>query len=407
MNGQNGDNRRQNEIRSGRPQPPRRPARPLTEEERRQMLRRDGIGNQSSRSTPPAAPRAPRPERSAPAKKKPPLLSARNLKLAAILIGVLIIALIVFGIKSCSKKETSAYEPDSKNSVKLATEKAETDKPEEKAPVFAEYTDDSIPLEIDSDYGILINLADNKVIASKKGDEKIYPASMTKIMTLITAYENASDLDEKFTFTAEMLDPLYAENASQAGFVAGESVSVRDMLFGCILPSGADATAGLARCIAGSEEEFVELMNKKAAELGLKNTHFVTVSGLHDKDHYSTCHEMAIILRYAINEPYMREVLSTYKYTTAPTPEHPEGIELTSTLKQRMAGDEAEGIFVQGGKTGFTNEALNCLATFAAHCTEEMAPDVKPEYVLVTAYASGEYTPIFDAINVYKKYCSN
>lgn len=329
----------------------------------------------------------------------------RNVMLAAILMGLVTVFLIILGVQSCSGKGASAYSSKDKNSVLLATETSAEGGDKTGLPVFAEYTDESKNLEIDSEYGILIDLSDNKVIASKNGEEKIYPASMTKIMTLIVAYENVKSLDDTFTFTSDILDPLYAENASQAGFAAGETVTVRDMLYGCILPSGADATVGLATCIAGSEKDFAALMNSKAEELGLKNTHFVTVSGLHDDDHYSTCHEMAIILEYAISDPYLREVLSTYKYTTAPTPEHPDGIELTSTLFSRMSGDEADGIFIQGGKTGYTNEALNCLATFAARCTEDMAPYVKPEYLLVTAHASGEYTPVYDAINVYKSYC--
>ena len=103
----------------------------------------------------------------------------------------------------------------------------------------------------------------------------------------------------------------------------------------------------------------------------------------------------------------MRKVLSTYRYTTTPTPQHPDGITVTSTLFSRMNGDEAGDVFVQGGKTGYTLEGKNCLATFAANCTESEAAVVRPQYILVTAYASGEYTPVHDAIDTYSKYCSS
>lgn len=103
----------------------------------------------------------------------------------------------------------------------------------------------------------------------------------------------------------------------------------------------------------------------------------------------------------------MRNVLSTYRYTTTSTAQHPDGITVTSTLFSRMSGDEADGVFVQGGKTGYTLEGKNCLATFAANCTESTASTARPQYILVTAFASGEYTPVFDAINTYKKYCSD
>ena len=104
----------------------------------------------------------------------------------------------------------------------------------------------------------------------------------------------------------------------------------------------------------------------------------------------------------------MRSVLSAYKYTTSSTEQHPDGITLTSTLFSRMAGDEVEGLFVQGGKTGYTIEAKNCLCTFAANCREDEAATTDPQYILVTALASGnEYVPVFDAIAAYEEYCTN
>ena len=331
----------------------------------------------------------------------------RNLFLFSLLALLVTVCVIVFGIQSCSKKETDSNSPAVKDKVQLSTpDKGKTDAPTKNNSLFAEYTDSTETLQIDSGYGILIDLSTNKVIAEKGAGDRIYPASMTKIMTLIVAYENIDNLEDTYTFKAEMLDEYYRQNASVAGFSAGESVPVKDLLYGCILPSGADATGALAEYVAGSEEAFAALMNKKAAEMGLKDTHFVTASGLHDDDHYSTCEDMAAILRYAINNEATRQVLATYKYTTSSTAEHPDGIELTGTLKSRMAGDEAEGVFVQGGKTGYTIEGKNCLATFAANCTEENAEFCAPRYILVTAYASGEYTPVFDAIDVYKNYCS-
>ena len=100
--------------------------------------------------------------------------------------------------------------------------------------------------------------------------------------------------------------------------------------------------------------EVVELMNKKSEDMGLHHTHFMNASGLHHDEHYSTCREMAEILRYAMENEIMREVLTTYQYTTSATPEHPEGIELTSTMFSRMYGDEPENAFIIAGKTGYT-----------------------------------------------------
>lgn len=333
--------------------------------------------------------------------------AARNLLLFALLLCAVIACIVTVGAQSCSRRGTQnlAASP-AKDDVRLNTPTADTLESGGKTTLFAEFTDGTKELDITSGYGILIDLDTNKVLAAKSAQEKIYPASMTKIMTLIVAYENVSDTDATYTFKAEMLDDLFRQNASVAGFSAGESVPVKDLFYGCILPSGADATGALAEYVAGSEEAFAVLMNKKAAAMGLKNTHFVTASGLHDDDHYSTCEDMAAILRYAVNNTGMREILSTYQYTTTKTAEHPDGITLTSTLKSRMSGNEAAGVFVQGGKTGYTIEGRNCLATFAANCTEEQAALTSPRYILVTAFASGEYAPVFDAINVYSEFCS-
>ncbi len=252
---------------------------------------------------------------------------------------------------------------------------------------------------ITSDNAILINLGTNTVKAQKSPDATIFPASMTKIMTLIVAYENCKNLDDTFTMTAEITDPLFLAGASVAGFAVGEKVTIRDLLYGAILPSGGDATDALAIYTAGSIEAFADMMNKKVLSMGLSNTHFTNPSGLHDDDHYSTVHEIALILEYAMQIEECRRILSTYQYTTESTPEHPDGIPLTSTMFSRMKGDESGTATVLGGKTGFTNEGLHCLASFAKVGSEE--------YIFVTAHAPGTYDPVYDCINVYKNLFGN
>lgn len=251
--------------------------------------------------------------------------------------------------------------------------------------------------DIDSGYAILIDIDKKEIVASKSGDARIYPASMTKVMTLIVAAEHITDLSDTFTFDYTVTDPAYKAGASVAGFLAGETVPLIDVLYGAALPSGADATTALALTVGGTEEVFVELMNKKAEEIGLTNTHFMNASGLHHANHYSTPHEMAIIMEYAMEIPLLRTILGTYKYTTTPTAQHPEGILLTSTMYSRMYGDEAGNSEVIAGKTGYTPEAGQCLVSVAE------TPDGR-EFVLVTASAVGKYAPIYDAIDIYKNY---
>jgi len=251
---------------------------------------------------------------------------------------------------------------------------------------------------IDSANAALISLEDNTILAHKGGNERIYPASMTKIMTLLVAYEQLENLEETFTVTSGIIDPLYLAEASLAGFSPGETVTVRDLLYGTVLPSGAEAAVSLAILTAGSEEDFVALMNEKAKEMGLTHTHFTNCSGLHDKDHYSSCTEIAMILAYAMQYDVCREILSTYRYTTEPTNKHPEGVSMVSTMFSRMYGDEADGVTVIAGKTGYTHQAGQCLASYATADGTDLA------YILVTAGAEGKFEPIFDALDIYSDY---
>ena len=160
-------------------------------------------------------------------------------------------------------------------------------------------------------------------------------------------------MPKTYTFGFEMLNRLYREEASVAGFLEGETVDVEDLMYGLVLPSGADAAEALAIMAAGSNEEFAKLMNEKCKELGLKYTHFTNPTGLYDEEQYTTPSEMAMIMEYAMKDETRAKVLGTYQYKTKATAQHPEGIQLTSTMYSRIYGNEAPGVLVKGGKTGF------------------------------------------------------
>ena len=122
---------------------------------------------------------------------------------------------------------------------------------------------------------ILVDADTNEIVAGYNYEKKVYPASLTKMLTLLVAAENIQDMDATYKFTSDDIDPLIEDNASRAGFEAGETVTMKDLLYSAILVSGADGTTGLANAVAGSEEKFVELMNAKIQELGLTGTKFV------------------------------------------------------------------------------------------------------------------------------------
>ena len=250
--------------------------------------------------------------------------------------------------------------------------------------------------QLHSSAGIVISLDDGKVIFQFQQDEKIFPASLTKIMTCILAIENINNLEATITLEPEMFDELYAQNASMAGFLPGENAKIIDILYGNILPSGGECSIALAEYVAGSEQAFVELMNEKAKALGMNNTHFMNASGLYDEQQYTTPVEMAMIMQYAMQNPTCAEVLSTYQYTTTPTAQHPEGIKLSSTMFSRMYGNEVENVTIMAGKTGYTQEAGNCLVSYAQKNGHH--------YVALTAGASYKWHVIFDDFEIYKTY---
>lgn len=245
---------------------------------------------------------------------------------------------------------------------------------------------------------IVVNLESGEIVAERNMNKRLYPASTTKVMTLLVAYELITDFNDTFTITYELTDPLYLAEASMAGFSNDETVTITDLIYGTILPSGADAAMALAVKLCGNEAAFVEKMNQKVAELGLENTHFANVTGLYDSENYSSAYDMAIILRTAMEQDFCRKVLSTYQYTTTKTPEHPDGILLSSTLFEHMYGTEPETATIKGGKTGYIAESGFCLASFGA------ANATGNEYIVVTFGNSGSWPAYYGQIDLYKEF---
>lgn len=250
-----------------------------------------------------------------------------------------------------------------------------------------------------SPHAILTDAESGEVLAELRAREKIYPASLTKIMTAVLAIENTEDLEEFMTLPEDYFEELYAQGASMAGFLPGESVRLRDLLYGILLPSGAECSMAFAVRIAGTEDAFVEMMNRKAKELGLSRTHFCNVTGLHDRDHYSTVEDISILLQYALKNAVFREAFTSASYQTASSWEHPDGLTLFSTMYPYRDLMEVEGGEILGGKTGYTDEAGLCLASLAGIGDGE--------YILVTAKAEGTHETepfhILDAVSVYSR----
>ena len=270
------------------------------------------------------------------------------------------------------------------------------------APVPPPKAEPELSVSISSDMlnspnAILLRLKDNTVLMQKDSEGKIHPASLTKIMTVIVAIENLPDLKEEIKLTNSTFQGRYEADASLAGFQPGEQVGAIDLLYGALLPSGAECCVALADRIAGSEQNFVNIMNQKAADLGMDNTHFENSTGLQSENHFTTVKDLAVLLRYALQNDTFREIFTSSRHSTQPTNMHPYGITFNSTMFEELKDQSIIGGEILGGKTGYTEEAGLCLAS--------LARVGKQEYILVSAGAKGDHHSeqynITDALTVY------
>lgn len=296
-------------------------------------------------------------------------------------------------LKEPEESEPEVSEPE------LPEEPVEEEAPAEPTAAYAAENDETWELDkqVYSTGAILIDAETNTVICEKDPDEIIYPASMTKIMTALVACEQITDWDDTFTMTQAIIDEVYVEDLTMAGYLAGEDVNMQDLLYGAILPSGAEATTALANYIAGSEEGFVALMNEKAQQLGLTTCHFTDASGLHNEEHRCTIRDIAVILQAALANERCREVLSAVNYTSSPTPQNPNGVSMSNKFLVLSHMQELGGAQILAAKTGFTTQAGNCCASFG------VSPNGR-ECICVTANALESDFAVDDHVALYSRY---
>ncbi|MCH5297352.1 MAG: D-alanyl-D-alanine carboxypeptidase [Ruminococcus sp.] len=214
---------------------------------------------------------------------------------------------------------------------------------------------------------LLVNMDSDQVVFEKNADEKKYPASTTKIMTYIVAYEHIDDIENtRIEIKKSVLDELEGTGSSLANVAehVGEKMTAIDLLYSMMVPSGNDAAMVLADYVGnGDINAFVDMMNEKAEELGCKNTHFQNPDGLHHKDHYTTARDLYIISSYALTLPKFAEISNTDSYycegDTVP-------LITTNYLIDSYRGGEYYYMYAKGIKTGTTDEAGRCLVTTAS-----------------------------------------
>lgn len=252
-------------------------------------------------------------------------------------------------------------------------------------PVYAEITTDisnaasssskATADSLTSDYAFAYDYETDQVLLDKKSEEKIYPASTTKMLTLLTALDNGAVLTDTVTITEDMLAGLAEENASVVGYTAGETLTIQDLFYGAIMPSGADACNAIAVHIGGTIDGFVEMMNEEAASIGMVNSHFMNPTGLHDNDHYTTCRDLALLLETGLKNPTFKSIISAVSYTDS------LGNSLINGVRSHIQNYPEDAIIgLQGCKSGYTDEAGHTLASY------EKIGDMN--VIIVTAHAA-------------------
>lgn len=246
------------------------------------------------------------------------------------------------------------------------------------APLYAEkLTLDSICVATEDVNNELIQIEDElhaaglfqldtaEVKYAEKIHDKLYPASTTKILTAYIALKYGN-LDDKITVSKEAVGvPL---DSSRAGLLTGDSVTLKDLLYGLMLPSGNDSAVAIAEHISGSEAEFAKLMNEEARILGATNSNFVNAHGYQDENHYTTAYDLYLILKECVKNETFLEVVSSVEYPI--NIDQKNGTYRKVTWKQSNQyvngyRSEPSGIDVVGGKTGTTNEAGACLVLYS------------------------------------------
>lgn len=233
------------------------------------------------------------------------------------------------------------------------------------------------PPPISGEYGIAIDAVTGDVLYNKNAEVQAYPASMTKVLTAIVLDEKAIDT-QMFTVSPNAA----GQECSCFGLKAGEQISKKDAMYGLLLLSANDLAVTIAENIAGSVEGFAQLMNEEVKKLGLQNTHFVTPNGLHDPNHYTTAHDMALIMKEALKHPEVLEVLSTQS-----VPVHTSMQEKIIKNKSAVHTQSPEA-HVIAGKTGFTDQAGNTLVEYLKDGDKEVIS------VVMKSHKPEEYTDI-------------
>ena len=272
---------------------------------------------------------------------------------------------------------------------------------EDAAKPYTEGEDITKTKMVASNYIVLADADTGEIIVERDADKVVYPASMTKVLTVLTAmdYITEDKLNDHVFVCQETMDYVYKNDCSRVGFVLNQEVCVKDLIYGTIVCSGGDAALELAKYCCGSVDAFVEQMNKKVEEMGLSETaHFTNPVGIFNEDLHCRVKDIGIIMCAAMQNELLKDVLKTRIYTTTVFTEDEEiqPLELSNWFIRRIEDKETNGTIV-GAKTGFVNQSRNCAVSY-------MISDSGKNYVCVTGMANSAWRAIYDHVALYRSF---
>lgn len=250
--------------------------------------------------------------------------------------------------------------------------------------------------DIFSEYAIVVNRDSGEIVMGKNHDQRIHPASMTKVMTAIVALENLDSLKEKVQVSQESIDYAFRNGLSRSGFEAGEKPRAEDLVYGLLLESGGEAALSLQDHVEKSRGDFIGLMNNKLKDLGLSQTNFSNTTGMTDENNYTSPRDMAEIFRYSLRNKDFYKIVTSKDHEVS---SFNNKRTLVNNLFYNKKAMDINKDYIKCGKTGYTEAAGLCLVSLGQ--TE------KAEYIVVTAKAKGdgasEQFNLRDTEKIYKK----
>ena len=236
---------------------------------------------------------------------------------------------------------------------------------------------------------VIMDADSGEILYGKNIYKHLYPASITKLMTALLAYENL-DLADHITFSENAVYGIEI-GSSNIGMDVGQSITVEEALYGLLIASANEVAIALGEKVSGSEKDFADLMNERARQLGCENTNFVTLNGLHDRNHYTCAYDMALIARQVYQHTDLIRYMSDYNYHFVKSEKQPDDFWISNTNDFLTGEMEYDGIV--GGKTGYTDQARETLVTFAER------EDVHLICVIMKEEPPYEYYDTIDLLN--------